>query len=106
MVKVALTWEDDGTAIEIVAAGVIRTDERSGPVARLPAGPMRNPTADRSVGRAMDHKGARGSGGQLLGVDVGKAELHGTWRDPVTQRIRWQGHVPNTPAGIRQLLRR
>ena len=42
----------------------------------------------------------------MLGVDVGKAELHGTWRDPVTQRIRWQGAVPNTPAGIRQLLKR
>ena len=42
----------------------------------------------------------------MLGVDVGKAELHGTWRDPVTQRVRWQGAVPNTDAGIRQLLRR
>jgi transposase len=42
----------------------------------------------------------------MLGVDVGKAELHGTWRDPVTQRVRWQGRVPNTEAGIRQLLRR
>ena len=63
MVEEALTWEDDGTAIEIVAAGMLRTDERSGPIVRLPAGPMRNPTADVSVGRAMDHKGARGSGG-------------------------------------------
>ncbi len=42
----------------------------------------------------------------MLGVDVGKAELHGTWRDPETRRIRWQGAVPNTDAGIRQLLRR
>jgi transposase len=42
----------------------------------------------------------------MLGVDVGKAELHGTWRDPATRRIRWQGAVPNTEAGIRQLLRR
>ena len=42
----------------------------------------------------------------MLGVDVGKAELHGTWRDPETRRIRWQGAVPNTAAGIRQLLRR
>jgi transposase len=42
----------------------------------------------------------------MLGVDVGKAELHGTWRDPSTRRIRWQGAVPNTEAGIRQLLKR
>jgi transposase len=42
----------------------------------------------------------------MLGVDVGKAELHGTWRDPETRRIRWQGAVPNTEGGIRQLLRR
>lgn len=42
----------------------------------------------------------------MLGVDVGKAELHGTWRDSVTQRVRWQGRVPNTEAGIRRLLRR
>ena len=42
----------------------------------------------------------------MLGVDVGKAELHGTWRDPETQRIRWHGAVPNTAAGIERLLRR
>lgn len=42
----------------------------------------------------------------MLGVDVGKAELHGTWRDPATRRVRWQGVVPNTQAGVRQLLRR
>jgi transposase len=42
----------------------------------------------------------------MLGVDVGKAELHGTWRDPETRRIRWQGAVPNTAAGVRRLLRR
>jgi transposase len=42
----------------------------------------------------------------MLGVDVGKKELHGTWRDPETRRIRWQGAVPNTDVGIRQLLRR
>jgi transposase len=42
----------------------------------------------------------------MLGVDVGKAELHGTWRDPETRRIRWQGAVPNTSAGIEKLLRR
>jgi len=42
----------------------------------------------------------------MLGVDVGKQELHGTWRDPETRRIRWQGAVPNTDVGIRQLLRR
>ncbi len=42
----------------------------------------------------------------MLGVDVGKRELHGTWRDPETRRVRWQGVVPNTEAGIRQLLRR
>lgn len=41
-----------------------------------------------------------------LGVDVGKAELHGTWRDPETRRVRWQGAVPNTAAGIQQLLKR
>jgi transposase len=54
----------------------------------------------------MDRKGARGGGGMMLGVDVGKAELYGTWRDPGSRRIRWQGAVPNTAAGIRQLLRR
>jgi transposase len=42
----------------------------------------------------------------MLGVDVGKAELYGTWRDPETERVRWQGPMPNTEAGIRQLLRR
>jgi transposase len=42
----------------------------------------------------------------MLGVDVGKAELHGTWRDPETRRVRWQGAVPNTSAGIETLLRR
>lgn len=42
----------------------------------------------------------------MLGVDVGKAELYGTWRDPVTEAVRWQGAVPNTAVGIRQLLRR
>ena len=42
----------------------------------------------------------------MLGVDVGKAELHGTWRDPETRRVRWQGAVPNTAAGIQQLLKR
>jgi transposase len=42
----------------------------------------------------------------MLGVDVGKDALYGTWRDPATQRIRWQGEVPNTAAGIRQLLKR
>lgn len=42
----------------------------------------------------------------MLGVDVSKAALHATWRDPVTQRVRWQGQVPNTEVGIRQLLRR
>ena len=42
----------------------------------------------------------------MLGVDVSKAELHGTWRDPETQAIGWQGVVPNSAAGIRQLLRR
>src|SRR3954452_4711237 len=41
----------------------------------------------------------------MLGVDVGKAELHGTWRDPETRRIRWQGAVPNTTTGIETLLR-
>lgn len=41
----------------------------------------------------------------MLGVDVGKKELHGTWRDPETRRIRWQGAVPNTITGIEQLLR-
>jgi transposase len=54
----------------------------------------------------MDRKRARGVEGTMLGVDVGKAELHGTWRDPATQRIGWQGAVPNNAAGIRQLLRR
>jgi transposase len=54
----------------------------------------------------MGRKGARGVGGTMLGVDVGKAELHGTWRDPETRRIRWQGAVPNTSAGIETLLRR
>lgn len=42
----------------------------------------------------------------MLGVDVGKQELHGTWRDPETRRIRWQGAVPNTTSGIETLLRR
>ena len=42
----------------------------------------------------------------MLGVDVGKAELYGTWRDPATERVRWHGAVPNTEGGIRQLLRR
>lgn len=42
----------------------------------------------------------------MLGVDVGKAELYGTWRDPVTEDVRWHGAVPNTAVGIRQLLRR
>ena len=42
----------------------------------------------------------------MLGIDVSKAELHGTWRDPETQAIGWQGVVPNSAAGIRQLLRR
>lgn len=42
----------------------------------------------------------------MLGVDVSKATLHGTWRDPATERIDWQGEVPNSAAGIRQLLRR
>jgi transposase len=42
----------------------------------------------------------------MLGVDVGKAERYGTWRDPVTEVVRWHGGVPNTEVGIRQLLRR
>jgi transposase len=42
----------------------------------------------------------------MLGVDVSKAELVGTWRDAATERIRWQGVVPNSRAGIRQLLKR
>jgi transposase len=42
----------------------------------------------------------------MLGVDVGKEALYGTWRDPQTQRIRWQGEEPNTEAGIRRLLKR
>lgn len=42
----------------------------------------------------------------MLGVDVGKAELYGTWRDPETEVVRWHGAVPNTAVGIRQLLRR
>jgi transposase len=42
----------------------------------------------------------------MLGVDVSKATLHGTWREPETERIRWQGVVPNSRAGIRQLLKR
>lgn len=41
----------------------------------------------------------------MLGVDVGKSALHGTWRDPRTDQIRWHGAVPNTTAGIAQLLR-
>lgn len=42
----------------------------------------------------------------MLGVDVGKDELYGTWRDRETEKVRWHGSVPNTAAGIRQLLRR
>jgi hypothetical protein len=42
----------------------------------------------------------------MVGIAVGKTELHGTWRDPATQRIRWQGVVPTTAAGIRQVPRR
>ena len=42
----------------------------------------------------------------MLGVDVGKAELYGTWRDPETEAVRWHGAVPNTAVGIRHLLQR
>jgi transposase len=42
----------------------------------------------------------------MLGVDVGKAELYGTWRDLETEAVGWHGPVPNTTVGIRQLLRR
>jgi transposase len=42
----------------------------------------------------------------MLGVDVGKAEVPGTWRDPETRRIRWPGSVPTTDVGIRPWLRR
>ena len=40
----------------------------------------------------------------MLGVDVGQKELYGTWRDPVSAAVRWQGVVPNTAVGIGQLL--
>jgi transposase len=42
----------------------------------------------------------------MLGIDVSKQTLTGTLLAPTDRRCRWQGSVPNTPAGVRQLLRR
>jgi transposase len=42
----------------------------------------------------------------MLGIDVSKATLTCTLLAADTPRPAWQGSVPNTPAGIRQLLRR
>lgn len=42
----------------------------------------------------------------MLGIDVSKAQLTCTLVDPQTEKNRWCREVPNTPAGIEQLLRR
>jgi transposase len=42
----------------------------------------------------------------MLGVDVSKAELVCALFDRPSERIAWEGTVPNTPAGIRKLLAR
>jgi transposase len=42
----------------------------------------------------------------MLGIDVSKENLVATLLDPTTQKVRWERTVPNTAAGVRQLLRR
>jgi transposase len=41
---------------------------------------------------------------QMLGLDVSKASLSATLVDPTTRLVQWQKTVPNTPAGVGQLL--
>jgi len=41
----------------------------------------------------------------VLGIDVAKAELVAALVEPRTEKTRWTCTVPNTPAGIQQLLR-
>jgi hypothetical protein len=41
----------------------------------------------------------------VLGIDVAKAELVAALVEPRTEKTRWTRTVPNTPAGIQQLLR-
>jgi transposase len=42
----------------------------------------------------------------MLGIDVSKASLEATWRDPRSTAIAWRQQVPNSPAGIAALLAR
>lgn len=42
----------------------------------------------------------------MLGIDVSKETLSTTLLDQATRKVRWERTVPNTPAGIAQLLRR
>jgi transposase len=42
----------------------------------------------------------------MLGVDVSKGSLSGALVDAVTRRVLWEGTVPNSAAGVRELLRR
>jgi transposase len=63
--------------------------------------PMRNPTATTVDGR----KGAGTSGGTtMLGIDVSKATLTCTLLAARDRPPLWQANVPNTPAGIAQIL--
>jgi transposase len=63
--------------------------------------PMRNPTAPTVDGC----KGAGMSGGTvMLGIDVSKARLTCTLLTSRDQPPLWQANVPNTPAGIAQIL--
>jgi transposase len=41
----------------------------------------------------------------VLGIDVAKAELVAALVEPLTEKTRWTRTVPNTPAGVQQLLR-
>jgi transposase len=41
----------------------------------------------------------------VLGIDVSKAELVAVLIEPRTEQTRWTRTVPNTPAGVQQLLR-
>jgi transposase len=55
----------------------------------------------------MARKGATGRrDGIMLGIDVSKQTLSCTLLAPADRRCRWQGSVPNTAAGVCQLLRR
>lgn len=42
----------------------------------------------------------------MLGIDVAKDTLSVALVHPVSRRLQWQAVLPNTPAGVRQLLRR